>query len=87
MAFADFALFAIAHEHLQDCFAVTISFSSDFVATQRAGRTVEATGRVVHAGKSLLFVSGVVLCETVTLLRFSGVMKKVRKPASIPSNL
>lgn len=78
MSFADFALFAIARDHL-DGMAVTVGFNSEFVSAGPAGALIEATGEVTKATRSLLFVRGKIFCGDDTLLTFSGILKKIRK--------
>lgn len=79
MTFADFALFAIAHDDLADSRAVTVSLNGEFVGPAHVGDLVEATGEVVKAGKSMIFVRGVISTGDEAMLTFSGVIKKVRR--------
>jgi uncharacterized protein (TIGR00369 family) len=79
MTFADYALFAIAADVLQQGGSVTASLSGEFVDSCEAGALVEATGEVTRAGGSLVFVRGVVATEGRPLLTFSGIIKKVRR--------
>ena len=78
MTFADFSLFAIAWKELADSRAVTVSLNGEFVGPARPGDLVTATGEVVRAGGSLLFVRGLVSTGTGPMLNFSGVLKKIR---------
>ncbi|PZR36372.1 PaaI family thioesterase [Caulobacter segnis] len=78
MTFADFSLFAIAWKELADSRAVTVSLNGEFVDPARPGDLVTATGEVVRAGGSLLFVRGLVSTGTGPMLNFSGVIKKIR---------
>ncbi len=78
MSFADFALFAIAKDHL-DGPCVTVGFNSEFIGAAGAGPLIEASGEVLRATRSLLFVRGTVFTGDQTLLAFSGVLKRVRK--------
>lgn len=79
MTFADFALFAIADEVLRDERAVTLSLNGEFIGTARIGDLIEATGEVVKAGKSVVFVRGLVSTGSSPMMTFSGVIKKVRR--------
>jgi acyl-coenzyme A thioesterase 13 len=81
MTFADFALFAIAHDGMQDSYGLTVAFTSEFLDGPREGERVEARGELLRAGKSLVFVRGLVTAEGRACLNFSGTIKKVRKPA------
>ncbi len=78
MTFADYALFAIAWRELAESYAVTVSLNSEFVSSGAVGDRVEATGEVVKAGGSLIFVRGTLTTAGRVLMTFSGVIKKVR---------
>lgn len=77
MSFADFALFALAHEAL-DGRAVTLSFASEFLAGGDLDGWVEAEGEVLRAGRSIVFVRGLIRQRGRALLAFSGALKKMR---------
>lgn len=78
MTFADFSLFAIAWKELAESRAVTVSLNGEFVGPARPGDLVTATGEVVRAGGSLLFVRGLIATGSSPMLNFSGVIKKIR---------
>ena len=78
MTFADFSLFAIAWKALADSRAVTVSLNGEFVGPARPDDLVTATGEVVRAGGSLLFVRGLISTGSSPMLNFSGVVKKIR---------
>lgn len=78
MAFADFALFWIAHNELQDTGAVTASFSSEFLDIAREGDLIEASGEVLRSTGSMIFVRGLISSERRPLLSFSAILKKSR---------
>jgi uncharacterized protein (TIGR00369 family) len=77
MTFADYSLFMIGRKHM-DGSAVTISLNGEFVGPAAEGDLIEATGEVVRAGGSLLFVRGIISTGGKAMLAFSGVVKKVR---------
>jgi acyl-coenzyme A thioesterase PaaI-like protein len=79
MTFADFCLFAIAHEDLLDSRSVTATFNGEFVGTAHVGDLIECTGEVVKAGRSLVFVRGLIRNATdgETMMSFSATLKKV----------
>jgi uncharacterized protein (TIGR00369 family) len=81
MTFADFALFALAWRELKEHHAVTVSINSEFVSAGAVGDLVEATGEVVRAGGSLIFLRGQLTTAGRPLMTFSGVIKKMRKRA------
>ncbi len=78
MSFADFALFAIARDHLEGM-GVTVAFNSEFVAAGPANALIEATGEVTKAARSILFVRGKIFSGDTTIMTFSGIIKKIRK--------
>lgn len=79
MTFADFALFAIAHDEIgNDNYGLTVAFTSEFLDGPKLGERVEARGEILRAGGSLIFVRGLVTAEGRTCLSFSGTIKRVR---------
>ena len=79
MTFADYALFCIADEDLQGTGSVTASMNCEFIDAARIGDLVEASGEVVRAGRSLVFIRGIVTTGGRPLLNFSAIVKKVRR--------
>jgi len=79
MTFADFALFAIAADHIE-YYGVTVAFTSEFLSGPRPGQLMEARGDVLRAGKSIVFVRGIITADDVPALNFSGTIKKLRPP-------
>lgn len=77
MTFADFALFAIATDHLQDQMGVTMNLSSDFLGSVPVGALVEARGEVTRGGGKTLFVRGIVTADGKPALSFTGIIRKV----------
>jgi acyl-coenzyme A thioesterase 13 len=77
MSFADFSLFAIAHNALANSHAVTLTFSSEFVGAGGLDGTVEADGEVIRDTRSVIFVRGLVTQASRPLLSFSGTLKKI----------
>lgn len=77
MSFADFALFAIAHNALRGAKAVTLTCNSEFVSAGNVDGIVEARGDVLRETRSLVFVRGLVTQGDRTLLAFSGTLKKI----------
>ena len=80
MAFADFSLFAIAHEHIKDEYGVTVAFNSEFLSGPKEGAYIEARGEVLRAGKSIIFVRGISTGDGKPSLNFSGTIR--RRPQS-----
>jgi uncharacterized protein (TIGR00369 family) len=79
MTFADYAIFCIASEHIQDMGSVTAQMNCDFIDAAFEGERIECRGEVVRAGGSLVFVRGEVTAAGRVALSFSAIMKKTRR--------
>lgn len=79
LAFADFALFAIASDEMGDDGGVTVSLTSEFLSGAGKGAFMEARGEVLRAGGSLIFVRGIITGDGEPCLNFSGTIKRLRK--------
>src|ERR1700760_2963696 len=62
MTFADFALFMIGWKEFQGVGSVTVSLNGEFVGPAKLGDLVEATGEVIRAGRSMVFIRGLITC-------------------------
>jgi len=82
MTFADFALFVIARDVIDGSRTVTATFNCELVGTARAGDLVEARGDVVKAGRSMVFVRGLITAPGGPVAAFSSVLKKTTIRAS-----
>ena len=82
MSFADFALFVIASPELTDQRAVTATFNAEFVGAVREGERLEGAGEIVKAGRSLVFVRGLIRTDAGVAMSFSGTLKKTGPRAS-----
>lgn len=80
MTFGDFALFSIAADYI-DYYGVTVAFTSEFLATAKEGQLMEAQGEVLKAGRSIIFVRGLITADSAPVLNFSGTIKKLKPPA------
>ncbi|MFC0241508.1 PaaI family thioesterase [Rhodopseudomonas telluris] len=78
MTFADYCLFAIATRELEGP-GVTVAFGAEFLDAAFEGELIEATGEVTRAGKSLIFVRGILKCGDRPLFTFSGTIKRVKR--------
>jgi uncharacterized protein (TIGR00369 family) len=78
MTFADYAIFCIATEHLQETSAVTVQMSCEFVGAVQEGDLVECRGEVVRAGGSLIFLRGLIETARGVALTYSAVLKKTK---------
>src|SRR5215469_16804866 len=82
MTFADFCLFVIAREATQGVGSVTATFNCELVGTAREGDLVECVGEVVKAGRSMVFVRGLIVNASAggePMASFSSVLKKTRR--------
>lgn len=76
MTFADIALFQIAYQEMEGASGVTVQLDSTFVDGAYVSDLVEATGEVMKAGKSLIFVRGQITVGDRIVMTFSGVIRK-----------
>jgi uncharacterized protein (TIGR00369 family) len=77
MTFADYCLFAIANPVLEEGRGVTLSFATEFIDAVYKGELVEGTGEVVRAGRSIIFMRGMLTAAGRPVLSFSGTVKRV----------
>jgi uncharacterized protein (TIGR00369 family) len=77
MTFADYCLFAIANTVLKEDRGVTLSFATEFIDAVYKGELVEGTGEVVRAGRSIIFMRGMLTAAGRPVLSFSGTVKRV----------
>lgn len=79
MTFADFCLFWLAQDAIAGTRSVTATFNSELVGTAHAGDLVECTGEVVKAGRSMVFLRGLITNASAggePMMSFSSVLKK-----------
>ena len=81
MTFADFSLFVIARDVIDGSSTVTATFNCELVGTAFEGDLVECRGEVVKAGRSMVFVRGMITSKGVPLASFSSVLKKTKRPS------
>ena len=82
MTFADFSLFWIAREAIDGVRSVTATFNGEFVGSCGIGDLVECHGEVVKAGKSMVFVRGLIVNASdggAPMMSFSSVLKKTTR--------
>jgi len=82
MTFADYCLFVIAKDALADSRSVTATFNGEFVGAVAPGSLVECTGEVVKAGRSMVFVRGLMTTGGEPVMSFSAVLKKTSARAA-----
>ena len=78
MTFADYCLFVIARDDLQDSRSVTAQFNGDFVGAVPVGSLVECRGEVVKATRSMVFVRGLITTGGEPVMNFSAIIKKTK---------
>ena len=80
MSFADYCLFATAAPILEGP-GVTLSFACEFLDAAREGELIDGSAEITRAGKSIIFLRGLLSSAERPLLSFSGSIKRVaRKP-------
>lgn len=77
MTFADFALFAHAHDHMGQGPCVTVQFESQFIGAAKQGVLIESRGEIVRTTRSMLFVRGLMSQEGKPVLAYSGILKRI----------
>ena len=80
VTFADAMAASLVHLTLDGQWAVTVTLNTEFMGAGVSGTPIEATGRVVRATKSMVFVQGHVEQNGQPILAFSSVLKKVTPP-------
>jgi len=80
MSFADYCLFAIAGPIL-DGPGMTLSFACDFLDAAREGELIEGAGEITRAGRSIVFLRGILTSGGRMLFSFSGTIKRVKRQA------
>ena len=76
MTFADIALFQTAYQQMEGSNGVTVQLDSTLIDGAYVGELIEATGEVVRAGGSLIFVRGQISTGQRTLMTYSGIIRK-----------
>ena len=82
MTFADFSLFWIAREAIEGQSSVTATFNAELVGTCGIGDLVECRGEVVKAGRSMVFLRGLIVNASAggePMMSFSSVLKKTKR--------
>ncbi|GGC66761.1 PaaI family thioesterase [Chelatococcus reniformis] len=78
LTFADHAIFMIASREIEGMPSVTVTLNSEFVGACSEGDLIEASGEVVRAGASMIFVRGLLKTGTQPVLSFSATIKRIR---------
>jgi acyl-coenzyme A thioesterase PaaI-like protein len=81
LTLADMALWDICRRKIGPFRAVTVSVNGEFVGRGAVGKFISATGEPTKIGRAMLFARGIVECEGAPLLGFSGILKRISRPA------
>ena len=79
LSMGGYIAFVIARQAIKGVPTVTATFNAELVGTARAGDLVECTGDVVKAGRSMVFVRGIISNASAggePMMSFSSVLKK-----------
>lgn len=79
LTFADYCLYVIGSVYAE-CSVVTVTLNGEFLGPVEEGAIVKASGQVISAGGSLIFVRGLCSVGARHVLNFSGVLKKMNRP-------
>lgn len=80
MTMSDLAMAATSKTERNDAY-VTVSFNAEFVDSGLEGDIIECNGELVRRTGSMAFIRGRIEVGGRTLFVYSGVMKKIRRPA------
>ncbi len=78
LTFADFSLFVIAAEALAGQDGVTVSLNSEFLSPALPHKRLTSRGKVIKAGKRMIFVQGQMEQEGRPVLAFSGIIAVIQ---------
>jgi uncharacterized protein (TIGR00369 family) len=77
LTLVDYTMFTAVKRATGDGEAVTVSLASEFVGAGAIGDLIEAQAEIIKAGRSMVFVRGIVRAGGKPLLTFSGAMKRL----------
>ena len=78
LTLADTAMFMIARPHIKDSHVVTLQLESQFISRALAGDIIIASGEVIKAAASVIFVKGQLTCEDRIILHYNGILKRIK---------
>jgi len=86
MSFADYCLFAAGTPVLQGP-GVTVSFACEFLDAAHEGELIEGSSEITRAGRSIIFLRGILRSGERPLFSFSGTIKRIKlRPLQIPGD-
>jgi acyl-coenzyme A thioesterase 13 len=77
MTFADFALFAHAHDYMNETPCVTMQFESQFVGGAKPNELIVSSAEIVRATRTMLFIRGLLTQSDKPVLSYSAVLKRI----------
>jgi acyl-coenzyme A thioesterase 13 len=77
MTFADFALFAHAHDLMSEHPCVTMQFESQFVGGAKVGELITSAGEITRATRTMLFIRGLISQSRKPVLAYSAILKRI----------
>lgn len=77
MTFADFALFAHAHDQMSAHPCVTMQFESQFVGGAKVGVLIESAGEITRATRTMIFIRGLITQSGKPVLSYSAILKRI----------
>jgi acyl-coenzyme A thioesterase PaaI-like protein len=77
MTFADFALFAHAHDLMTGHPCVTMQFESQFVGGAVPGTLIQSEGQIIRTTRTMIFLRGLLTQNDEPVLAFSAILKRV----------
>jgi acyl-coenzyme A thioesterase 13 len=77
MTFADFALFAHAHDYMSEHPCVTMQFESQFVGGAVPRKMIQSRGDIVRATRTMIFIRGLISQGDKPVLAYSAILKRI----------
>jgi acyl-coenzyme A thioesterase PaaI-like protein len=77
MTFADFALFAHAHDQVSTNPCVTMQFESQFVGGAKVGHLLQSHGEIIRETRTMIFMRGLISQAGKPILAYSAILKRV----------
>ncbi len=82
MTFADYSLFMIAGTAGDEVIGVTVTMNCEFVNSAQPGQLLTGRGECVRAGRSLIFIRGMIYSGDDAVMSFSGTIKRTQGPSA-----
>jgi uncharacterized protein (TIGR00369 family) len=79
LTFADYSLFIVSYDHTRNQPGVTVTLNAEFLSAAPLDARLISRGEVTKAGRSLIFVRGLIEADGVHVLNYSGVIKLLKR--------